>query len=585
MNNFDFGTPISFGYTAQYLPQKCVTRRDWKDSHAAKFTNAFNKAIAEGKQLRVPAIDKGYHAGGKQIGWLLISDRPYKQKLSDMPSHELKAEGGMCTTVAEFATKYFKGDSEKIVWVVRFKFQALESIETVLDAEADPVAAAIQNPSVAKKCLQTLTSSKSDEHYTPKPIIDAAREVMGRIDLDPMSCAAANKTVRATKFYNKKADGLVQPWIGRVWLNPAFSLADKAVEKLLVSYQVGVTTEALLLIKAAPDTKRHQSLAAFPYCEWSGRIKFIADGNSQVAPFAVLIFYLGRNFLKFREVFSKFGNIRLGQNQVDKLEDDRRELLTKVAELQLQLAKKSDAKFVDRRMDWLEDDICDRTEEAESRLKAFDIDYDIPRFEILSRQRIEWTAKLEILKSLRKSIASINISFFGDRQIERPPRSKLEDMEGWRSEFAIGKLIQSGNLTAAIKRYNRIKGEWIAIAICQIREKGGEYKEIGKEFYITATELLKEFKPYKYEGISLPYRLGSIRTAQELKKLFGDLKTPSSTTPGDELQASDDSIWQAFKERNTGHCAIKWRCEMLPNGNSISPRISAQKNSCLQAAT
>lgn len=123
MEYLDFGTPISFGYTAQYLPQKSVTRRDWKDSHATKFIKAFDRATAEGKKLRLPAIDKAYHAGGKQIGWLILSHAPYKEALKNMTHADLTAEGGMCTTVGGFVAKYFKGDLEKEVWVVGFKFQ------------------------------------------------------------------------------------------------------------------------------------------------------------------------------------------------------------------------------------------------------------------------------------------------------------------------------------------------------------------------------------------------------------------------------------------------------------------------------
>lgn len=443
---------------------------------------------------------------------------------------------------------------------------------------------ASESSSCSSASLKVLTSSKSDEHYTPENIISAAREVMGEIDLDPMSSSAANRTVKAVKFYTKKDDGLTKPWFGRVWLNPAFSLANEAVNKLIQSHLVGATTEAILLIKAAPDTARHQLLSALPFCEWRGRIKFIADGNSQVAPFAVLIFYLGKNFPKFKEVFGRFGNIRFGQNQVDELESDRRELLAKVAELQLQLAKKSESALadssLDHRLDWLEDDICDRTTDAESRLKAFDIDCDIPRFEILSRQRIEWTAKLELLKSLQKSIDSINIGFFGDRQIDRPPRPKLEEMEGWRSEFAVGKLVQFGDLVASVKRYSCIRGEWIAI--CRIRARGESYNEIGKEFYIKPDELFTDFGPYESPEFTLSYRLGSVRSAKELKSLFPRLKLPNYLM---EVTAPNGSIWQAFRERNSNRCAIAWRCEMLPDGSSRSPRIPAQKNDRPQAAT
>lgn len=58
------------------------------------------------------------------------------------------------------------------------------------------------------------------ERYTPEWIIDIVHSVMGGVDLDPASCAEANATVRATRFFDAESDGLAQPWSGRVWLNP-----------------------------------------------------------------------------------------------------------------------------------------------------------------------------------------------------------------------------------------------------------------------------------------------------------------------------------------------------------------------------
>jgi hypothetical protein len=43
-------------------------------------------------------------------------------------------------------------------------------------------------------------SSESNEHYTPRAIVEAARRTMGEIDFDPFSCARANEVVQARAF-------------------------------------------------------------------------------------------------------------------------------------------------------------------------------------------------------------------------------------------------------------------------------------------------------------------------------------------------------------------------------------------------
>ncbi len=63
-------------------------------------------------------------------------------------------------------------------------------------------------------------SSKTNEHYTPAHVVERARALLGGIDLDPASCEEANKTIQAGKIYTKENSGLVQPWQGRIFLNP-----------------------------------------------------------------------------------------------------------------------------------------------------------------------------------------------------------------------------------------------------------------------------------------------------------------------------------------------------------------------------
>lgn len=65
-----------------------------------------------------------------------------------------------------------------------------------------------------------LHSAAHVEHYTPKPIIEAARRTLGGISLDPASCPFANRVVRATEIFTETTDGLMQEWFGPLFLNP-----------------------------------------------------------------------------------------------------------------------------------------------------------------------------------------------------------------------------------------------------------------------------------------------------------------------------------------------------------------------------
>lgn len=329
------------------LRRKKQTRREWKDSYAQGFINALDRAKEAGyPYLAVRALDKSYRNGGKQIGWALVQSAPLKQTIAKMDRGHLFNEGGICQTVQEFADRYFGGNLDLEVWVINFEFISFEEMLSEQEATQTPKTfselRAIENtPKAKSQNLKTLTSSKSDEHNTPAHIIHLARKVFGEIDLDPMSNKVANRTVGAAKFFTKEQDGLQQNWEGKIWLNPPFSLADRAVAKLIHWHESG-HNEALLLLKSAPDTKRHQSLFPYPFCDINYRIKFDAPGNKTSAPFPVVIFYLGRNFTKFREIFGDVGRVHLGEKLTKQLEMEFGHLLARNAQLEAKIAASRD---------------------------------------------------------------------------------------------------------------------------------------------------------------------------------------------------------------------------------------------------
>ena len=102
---------------------------------------------------------------------------------------------------------------------------------------------------------------------------------MGGIDLDPASCELANRTVKATRFFDIATDGLKQPWEGRIWLNPPYArgLINRFVDKLREEFFVHKRiTEAIVLVNNATETPWFQNMAreASAICFPSSRIRF-----------------------------------------------------------------------------------------------------------------------------------------------------------------------------------------------------------------------------------------------------------------------------------------------------------------------
>jgi hypothetical protein len=150
------------------------------------------------------------------------------------------------------------------------------------------------------------------EWYTPAPFVDAAREVMGGIDLDPCSCKAANKIVGATQFFDETDDGLAQEWSGRVWMNPPYAagLNDKFCTKLRDEYIADRVTQACVVVNNATETAWFQTLGrvANALCFPSGRISFWRPDRESLSPLQGQAFiYLGGEVADFREIFSQFG--------------------------------------------------------------------------------------------------------------------------------------------------------------------------------------------------------------------------------------------------------------------------------------
>lgn len=189
---------------------------------------------------------------------------------------------------------------------------ASETVEEYIERsieqnEAPTTAGALKAIQEVKKPHVTI-NSHDDEWYTPAVYIEAAREVMGSIDLDPASNDFANETVKASVYYDEARNGLEQEWWGNIWLNPPYSsaLIQQFAEKLADS----LFKQAIVLVNNATETAWFRTLienadaVVFP----TGRIKYRKRDGEKGTPLQGQAFiYFGDAPGRFLKVFSEFG--------------------------------------------------------------------------------------------------------------------------------------------------------------------------------------------------------------------------------------------------------------------------------------
>jgi hypothetical protein len=165
---------------------------------------------------------------------------------------------------------------------------------------------------LARGAHQLITSSQSVEWYTPADYINAARSVMGGIDLDPASNPEANKVVQAGTYFTAEMNGLSRPWFGRVWLNPPYGAACAAfIERVVRSYALGEIDQAIVLVNSnSNDTQWFRPLWDQLLCFSYGRVNFYGPNGQESGPTHGSCFvYFGLDEGKFSEVFHEIGAV------------------------------------------------------------------------------------------------------------------------------------------------------------------------------------------------------------------------------------------------------------------------------------
>jgi len=185
-----------------------------------------------------------------------------------------------------------------------------QEFEQQVESNTPPTITALAEQ--GKRTAHVSHNSGENEWYTPPKFIEAARKVMGGIDLDPASSEIANKNVKADKYFTKDDDGLNQKWGGNVWLNPPYAqpLMSQFAGKVVSSHKD--ITQAIVLVNNATETLWFQSMARVcsAVCFPSSRIRFLKPEGEQGSPLqGQAILYFGGNVDKFTNTFSEFGMV------------------------------------------------------------------------------------------------------------------------------------------------------------------------------------------------------------------------------------------------------------------------------------
>jgi len=167
------------------------------------------------------------------------------------------------------------------------------------------------------RAIPTAALVGTNEYYTPRWLIQAARDVLGGIDLDPATNAEAQAIIRAHRHYTAADNGLLLPWAGRVWCNPPYSDPLPWVRKMIGHYRAGDVSAGLLLLNMAgtPEWARLLWNGRYPVCVVSERIAFWrtddhARERKRTNMYDQFIWYFGKHQRRFATVFGKYGTIR-----------------------------------------------------------------------------------------------------------------------------------------------------------------------------------------------------------------------------------------------------------------------------------
>lgn len=150
-------------------------------------------------------------------------------------------------------------------------------------------------------------SSATAEWFTPPSLLGRVRKVLGTIDLDPASCEAAQRIVRAGQWIGPPEDALrMREWpAGSCWVNPpGGTVGGKSValffwRRLMAHREAGLLTHGIFLAFNAELLQVSQgrscpAISDFTVCAPAKRVRYLGpDGRpGEAPPHSSLIVYV-----------------------------------------------------------------------------------------------------------------------------------------------------------------------------------------------------------------------------------------------------------------------------------------------------
>lgn len=271
--------------------------------------------IAEAARTYARAAKLGLEAANHAAEIKLRAERKAGELLAQLE----RSKGGDSrsfqpgTSVSEYNTVLTEND---IAPVTAHRWQAVAKLpEPVFERHIEKTrdsGAELTTAGVLRLMPHVSHNSGENEWYTPVEYIEAARCVMGGIDVDPASSEKANEIVKARLFYSIEDDGLSQPWRGRVWMNPPYAadLVRGFASRYRDFVRDGSIEQGIVLVNNATETAWFGVLVdascavVFP----QSRVKFWKPDGSTGAPLqGQAILYYGPNVDQFLYEFGTFG--------------------------------------------------------------------------------------------------------------------------------------------------------------------------------------------------------------------------------------------------------------------------------------